>query len=266
MTSYSHPKCYAQSTCKCSKKISAEHIISKNLLKVFERNKTVRISGLPWMEKEKFTRISSQSVKSKVLCKRHNELLSPLDAEAGKFLRCIQGFDDDFNSPNPKDEEQELNGHTIEKWMLKTVCGLIASNQIMPKGDRTVLALKEIYIDLLFNDMKWPENWGLYFRYTVGEQIHKYDCFGVSCHTGGGEVKGAEFLINNFKFFLVLGQPENPDSFGLYRLNKIHMTDQRVAKTIEFNWLDKKFDKWIALNRTATTSEAPKEWPDWMKD
>ncbi len=58
MPDFSNPRCYAQKTNKCSESISREHIISNNILEIFEHNKGVKIAGLPWMEHERFNLMS----------------------------------------------------------------------------------------------------------------------------------------------------------------------------------------------------------------
>lgn len=265
MTNFSHPKCYANKTNNCSTKISGEHIISNNILELFEHNKTVKLTGLPWIENKTFNLLSRNSLVSNILCSDHNNALSAFDNEAGKLFRCIKEYDNDFNNSNPKEEYLKLNGHFIEKWMLKIVCGLIASKQVASNGVKINPIMKDVYIDLLFDNTTWGEHWGLYFKIPDGNQIHKYDCMSFMPITGNNEIKAAEFLINNFKFYLLLGNPDIPESWGIHRLNKIHLTNKKVVKTIELEWNDKKFNKWIELTRAATTTESPTEWDEWMK-
>ena len=119
MTNYSHQKCYAHGTNNCSQKISGEHIISNNILEQFEHNKTVKLSGHPWIESQSFNLLSRNSLVSNILCTDHNSALSPYDSEAGKLFKCIKDFDENFNNENPKQEKLILNGEFIEKWMLK---------------------------------------------------------------------------------------------------------------------------------------------------
>jgi hypothetical protein len=226
-------------------------------------NKTVKLTGLSWIENETFDLLARKSLVSNILCTDHNSALSDFDNEAGKFFRCIKDFDGDFNNPNPKKEKLILNGQFIEKWMLKIVCGLIAAKQILLNGDRVNPSMKDIYIDVLFNNATWPDQWGLYFKMPDNNQLHKYDCVSIMPRTANNEVKAAEFLINNFKFNLVLGKPGG--DWGIHRINKILLTKDNITKTIEFDWGDRRFNNWVEFKRAGTTKEPPQDWEDWMK-
>ena len=200
MTNYSHSKCYANALNNCSTKISGEHIMSDNILELFEQDKSVKVTGLPFIEKETFNLLSRKSLVANILCTNHNEQVSKYDSEAGKLFRSIIQYDNDFNDINPKTELIKINGDYIEKWMVKIICGVIASKQIASNGVRINAILKNIYIDTLFNNIRLPKEWGLYFKIPDNHIIHKYNCASVLPMTADNEVKAAEFLINNFKF------------------------------------------------------------------
>jgi hypothetical protein len=66
-----------------------------------------------------------------MLCKRHNQALSPLDAVATAFF----GF---FTAEWSGDAIEVFltRGYDLERWMLKTLCGLVASGNATPKAKR----------------------------------------------------------------------------------------------------------------------------------
>lgn len=265
MEHHSHQKCYEKTTAKCSTKISGEHIISDNILQVFEHNKTVKLTGLPWIEKHTFNLLSRKSLVANILCEFHNNELSPFDNEVGKLIRCIKEFDADFNNKSPKNEKRQFKGEFIEKWMLKTICGLIASNQISENNQRKPSKLKDIYIDILFNNEKFPDDWGLYFKIPDNNEIQKFDCVSFLPMTGEGEIKCAEFLFNNFKFYLVLGKPDDPKLWGIRHLFQIRLTNGQATKTIELHWDNLENNLMIELTRQKSTADFPESWEDWMK-
>ncbi len=261
---FSHPKCYANRLNNCSTKISGEHIISNNILELFEHNKRVKLAGFSWMEKESFNLLSRKSLTANILCTDHNHALSPYDTEAGRLFRSIKEFDKDFNNEVPSSEYVKLNGLYIEKWMLKIVCGMIASNQMRMGGEKIAPVMKDVYLDLLFNNKPWEEHWGFYFKIPEKTEVQKYDCMSFMPMLSTNEVKAAEFLIDNFKFYLILGKPDDPTYWGFHRLNKIHFSKATVTKTLEFDWDDTKYSKEIELKRVSSSKNPPQEWDNWM--
>jgi len=266
MESYSHPKCYAKKTGQCSSKISSEHLISDNILKIFEHEKTVKTAGLPWMPAESFNLFSRGSLVSNILCTNHNAALSNFDKEAGNLFRCIQEFDSNFNASEPISELRQFNGDYIEKWMLKTICGLIASNQIAQNGKRKRLKLEDIYVDILFNNAPWPDQWGLYFKVPDNNQIHKFDFVGIMPLIANDKIGAVEFLLHNFIFNLILGKPDKPDYWGTHRINKIELSNGTATKVIEFLWDGHQSNLSVHFTRQKTSDEFPPNFEDWMKE
>jgi hypothetical protein len=86
-TNYAHPNCYLRTTSDCSEEISREHYVSANILEQLGSDEGIEVFGLPWFNPGKGKRLSVDNLTSKILCKRHNENLSPLDHEAGIFFR-----------------------------------------------------------------------------------------------------------------------------------------------------------------------------------
>jgi hypothetical protein len=87
-THYANPNCYLSYTRDCSKDISAEHYVSKSVLEAFGKN--IVIEGTPWLSVGEKREVGINSLTAKILCKRHNSALAPLDHEAGKFYGRIQ--------------------------------------------------------------------------------------------------------------------------------------------------------------------------------
>jgi hypothetical protein len=83
-TGFSQRNCYLGGDGNCSEGITAEHYISKAVLQVL--GEQIKIDGMLWLlGEEKIVGINSLT--AKLLCKRHNNALSPLDSEAGNFCR-----------------------------------------------------------------------------------------------------------------------------------------------------------------------------------
>lgn len=265
VSNYSHEKCYARKTANCSTKISREHFISNNILKDLELNGKVKIVGLPWQEKEKFDLLSRNNLASNILCTTHNEFLSPFDSSIGRLSKTLLKFDEDFNLNNAKEDLAIFSGEDLEKWMLKTACAFIASNQITENGLKISCELKDIYIDILYNDQPFPDKWGMYFKIPDDKRIQKFHSISFMSMTANSELKAAEFLVNNFKFYLVLGTPDRPSDFGIYRPRGIQLAKGNIKKRIEICWQDKKYNEGIFMERLESTNEPPKEWDEYLK-
>ncbi|GAB4499064.1 MAG: hypothetical protein OHK0019_35510 [Saprospiraceae bacterium] len=179
-------------------------------------------------------------------------------------MRCIGEFDADFNTPNPTREHRKFNGDLIERWMLKIICGLVASGQVSENGT-PVHIISDQLVDILFEGAEFPEGWGLYFPLSENCKIHHYGSVSILPRSGKGEVKAAEFLLNNFPFFLILGKPDNPSAWGHHRIKGIRMRKGKIVKAIEFIWKDREEGVAIDMTWAASSREAPEDWEDWMK-
>jgi len=262
---YAHRKCYASLTNKCSETISSEHYISHNILKQLEYKKAVQITGLPWINYETWRRVPIKNLAANILCENHNQALSKLDAQMGRFFRTILNFDEDFNRDAPKEELAVFSGEDIEKWMLKTVCGMVASCQLAMQGEKNDVPLKREWVDILYHNHSWPEHWGMYFKVPKGRTINIFKSISVQPLTGAGELKAVEFSINEFKFNLILGKPDKPWDCGRYRPRTMIFYQKGVKKYIEICWQNNAYQSQVDLKRIGTTASEPPDWEPWMK-
>src|SRR5579859_833652 len=83
-TGYAHPACYLRDTKDCSEQISGEHYVSRSVLE--QLGTMLRVSGLPWRDANAVLETTAENLTAKILCRRHNEALSPLDTEAASFF------------------------------------------------------------------------------------------------------------------------------------------------------------------------------------
>ena len=99
--------------------MSREHYIADAVLRIIETSGGVEIHGFPWQKKQR-QRVPRSGMVARVLCTRHNAALSPLDAEAARFIRVMSRFNADFNATHPQNDLSFFAGEDIERWMLKT--------------------------------------------------------------------------------------------------------------------------------------------------
>lgn len=77
--------CYLASSQNCGGALSREHYISRALIDRSE----VFVRGMPW-QKEEVQRFSPDNLTAKILCRRHNSALSPLDEHAKRFFLSLE--------------------------------------------------------------------------------------------------------------------------------------------------------------------------------
>ena len=118
-------KCWAQKIGKCEGGLTKEHYISHSL----KATKSIRIQGLPFCAEE-YVSIPWTNAAANILCKKHNNLLSPLDAEARKFkdsLNQMAGQNSDLttsNDPFLGPKKFLINGLLLKRWFVKTYCNV----------------------------------------------------------------------------------------------------------------------------------------------
>lgn len=154
-------RCWAKCIGTCSKKWSKEHIVSKS---VFE-GKTANVTGFDWTGKDSFE-IPISKHYAHILCKKHNEELSPLDNEAKKIKNTFKLFYEEaskkFNNPTMNINACcKVNGHRFERWLLKTTI-----NHLVYSPKRYSNYIPEHYlVELVFGqrNFDYDNKWGLYF-------------------------------------------------------------------------------------------------------
>lgn len=239
---YAHPRCFAAAMGNCSKTISREHYISHGIYRQIEKTYTpgdrLKVGGLPWQPPSGLQEVSSERLTSKVLCKKHNEALSVLDSVGVSFFRAFHQIHDELpGNPNPR-RHYLFNGHDIERWMLKTICGVIASGSTtnIPKTARP----PREYLESLFEGEKFPATWGLYLLTDPGERKASG---GLSLATlsDGRIVKG--LMINIFAFTIILALHAVSERSGLLahsvnRPDSLHFRHEESQKesTILLGW------------------------------
>ncbi len=159
------PGCYAASLLDCAGPTNREHYVSKVLLKKFGTK--FWTEGLPWLEAPK--QLGESAFTSRVLCKRHNEALSPLDATIGKFFDVIR------QAANGEDVGTRVfQGEDLERWALKVLIGTTTSaNVVGADGQKDVLeTVPDQHLRILFGEAEMPTGCGFYYVGDAVADIH----------------------------------------------------------------------------------------------
>lgn len=264
LTGYSHPKCYAHADGNCSKKISKEHFISATLLRQLGTNDTAKVAGLKWQQPETFKVLPIAGMASFILCERHNNALSPLDAVISKFSEAVENYDVALRAPliGPDMEQRQFSGDDLERWMIKCLLGLTASNSLRSAQ------LKPACLDLLFASAPWAEGWGLYFAAMAGKPIHHSGSLLIETRVdpASGLILAADFVIRGLPFLLCLGEPGVGSSFGAYRPEALVFKSGVREKVLVLSWENGPRSPSLRLDRTGSYDGPPPEWKDWEKN
>lgn len=263
---YAHPKCYAQSTNDCSPKISKEHYISRGLLALYGLNGLSLVAGLPHISGQAFATRPTASLVANVLCERHNNSLSPLDGEVRKLALAIGNYDADFNAPAPVSQIRVFSGEDVERWMLKTVCGMVSSGQVAFGRVVESRQMAQVWVDVLYGACPWPEGWGLYFGGSDRMYHSSSFSFLPMSQPASGRVMAADLEINGMRFRLALGKPDDPARFGTFRPRSLIFEQDGVKKYIELSWQDQNLQQLALLSRTGIYQGPPPDWPQWARE
>lgn len=149
--------CWAEALGNCSKKQSAEHIVSKAVMDAHSQLKKLNFIFDP--NKGIYKTVGPNASVSKILCSLHNSQLSDLDSEAAKAYAALKKLTNPSYlrtlKPNSYNVVAKINGHLFERWFLKT-----AVDHIYGYAYKTGLPPKQL-VELVFGRRRYPELVGL---------------------------------------------------------------------------------------------------------
>jgi hypothetical protein len=222
--------CYAATFGDCSGGPSAEHYISKSVLRI--AGSAVRVSGFPWQAEGARQDIGIGSLGAKILCRGHNEQLSSLDETGERFVRALKtSFDHAVERPAFSHDTTTIDGDRLERWLLKVLCGLL-----------TVVkrySIPSLWLEILFRDKAFPENHGLHFFGKSGKASWMFNLLRVICvPTKQGGIAGAKFGIAGIPILLAFGEPDfgDADFSSYFRPDSIEISKGSSTKRMDFKW------------------------------
>lgn len=251
---FAHPRCYLSCTNDCSQKISGEHYISKSLLNQIEQtNKTIDLAGVKWLPPEHWKSVGKEALTAKILCKRHNELLSPLDSCIALLARAIADIDAEFLKPEPRPLNFQISGSHLQRWTIKTLIGMVESRQTCSPSAVPYAYKSELIALLCRDDAEWPAGWGLYFTAPTAPVHHSRSFeFRLRTNPDTGLALGADFIFNGVQTTLVLGTPGSAAAFGILRPLRLNMRKGNVVSSVLFDWGHNSFSVPFTLTHAGT--------------
>jgi hypothetical protein len=186
-------ECWASILGNCAGGKSREHFISDG---IFD-GESITAFGLPWC-KDKPVSIGIPRAVAKILCKRHNETLSPYDHEAAKLSRFVAKnlIDDPMANATIT-----LDGHLLELWSLKTLVNIGYVGGLDPHTHRRLRPTDEL-VEFIFRKRPVTEGVGLYFISGAidNEDYQSGLSWNVINDSAAGNVLGMSFAFCRVRF------------------------------------------------------------------
>lgn len=205
----------------------------------------IEVSGLPGKSHEEFVSVPVSKFTCNILCDRHNTALSPLDSIGHRFYKSLKTINSDLRDKTrkPRSRPYLFNGHDIERYILKVLCGDGFANKMRTEhGQIRDWRPSAQWVRILYGLEPFPTGWGLYLAAPPGEQFNlDENTLGVCpVMRDDGELVGARFMALGLEFELLMTTP-NPAqqrySYNCrYRPNEVSFSDGRATQSIMFGW------------------------------
>lgn len=233
-TRYAHPKCYMASTHDCCDKISKEHWLSRAVL---EQLGELKIIGLP-QARQSLVSIGINSLVAKILCKRHNESLSPLDTAAGYAFSNLKAALAHLTSPQQSRKAERnflVDGFVIELWSLKALLGThhagILAIDGVPTRDALTLNLSAAVSTLTTG--RFQCGMGLYYL----SHWDRRNTAAVACLSNDTNFVGGHFVLSHFSYDLAIDHPPSvPYTAERLRPPIVRVHHGKFVSNIVFAW------------------------------
>ncbi len=210
LTGYSNPRCYANLLHDCSTSTTAEHVISESVLElVFPDAKQIEQYGGSWNPPGESRKMSIKNMSAKVLCSRHNQALSGLDDIGRKFFEFLR-------SDLPGNRILMINGYELERWMLKVLCGFLASGW-GPHKQGTWTAPRN-WLEILFGSdiVPFPGGLSLLRGKDIRAPNNQIGVFPAESDMLGS-FNGIAFIIGGIHFLFFMGPPQRNIPLNVFK-------------------------------------------------
>jgi hypothetical protein len=165
-----HPQCYARALSGCNRVISGEHYVSESILELVEnragqKSKSVRVTGLSFQQPGALEMLGISNLVGNILCKTHNSLLSTFDDAGKAMFTAMDAMNDGAVDQSLPRRALRVDGDSLERWMLKTMCGGFYSGafKFSPTMRLKGVCPSREWLDILFNEADLPPGQGLFY-------------------------------------------------------------------------------------------------------
>ena len=230
--------CWARCLGDCGTTQSREHYLSRSIV----GSGDILISGFPFLKGETRS-IPGDRLVAKMLCKTHNERLSPLDAAAGHFFQVLSTFRyrglmraSGARKPGGIDM-YEVDGAFVERWMLKTLINVMFEREL---GSDQRWHPPELWVRCAFGTTSFPDRCGLYLLPGEGwDSLSEKFAIGILPLTrsdADSTLIGGQFRMGNLQFALTFERLHETHQ-RLYRVRALKdKPSLDLRQIIHFRW------------------------------
>lgn len=182
--------------------------------------------------------VGINSLTANIFCQGHNSQLSALDTLATRFLEALQEAELDLQRGSSKDRTHTFNGLKLERWFLKVCYTMWASENFGHRGVKLPGSPPDAWDDYLLGTEPLPPHWGLYVpmaREAYPTVLSEFEVIPISGSDGSGII-GAHFKLASIPFTLILGKPDDPSAWGIYRPRELIFHDNRFGHFLRLAW------------------------------
>jgi hypothetical protein len=212
--------CWAKTRGDCCGTQSGEHYISAALFDGL----TMRIQGFAWCKNEE-KEIPVSRARANILCKHHNEALSPLDSAGARGFRTLRAAWElhsirEKMRPRPWTIKQhKVEGLLLERWFLKTLVDLVCAEDgdIWWADGSPRSTPPRALVDCCFGPTRLVQPMGLYVITALGMELVDRDVLKFSPLLEVGRIVAGIFEFRGFHFLLSVRKEPLPE--GLLQAN-----------------------------------------------
>ncbi|WP_212001364.1 hypothetical protein [Bradyrhizobium sp. JYMT SZCCT0180] len=203
MTGVEQEGCYLSFTKNCGGGLTREHQISQNLIKKIPGRFAVR--GFPGADPTVDVIVPVEVQGSKVLCKRHNEALSPLDDQAGKMFARLypstQFLTKRRYGAALTSRWVFIDAPKLEAWSAKVLAGTHAAGLVRMQGIKHNQPLDYNKMRAAIERGEFENGAGMYVLADPNANEHGLQ---YRPHISNGVVVGIHMNLARFSFLLII--------------------------------------------------------------
>lgn len=202
-TDYS--KCWATCLGDCAEGMSGEHYISQSVF----IHADIQVQGFSWCKDEP-KQMRLETLKKRILCKKHNSQLSEVDAAAKASLISIRDAYALFNARGKLRERRwnikrfEVDMLRLERWSLKTLINLNHIDGWMIGDDASKPHTPPCeLVEVAFGRKRFTDAKGLY-SLSKGQHVIDFHegAFSFCATTSGQQLVGGRFWLWGVPFYM----------------------------------------------------------------